>query len=330
MKLLIDYLEESAGYLRERKEKLKKLEDQFKRIYDRDIKKEMVEIKREISRKNLEVITELLFNLDEFRALHKYFPELLSVYMEDEYIGKVLTKKAWLLDFRQLPPAEAAAKLGQIKSWRAQLRDAKNFLRSWSGTVDAKSFVATYPILRGHMSGEMFKDDAVAAIANADKLLLREGWLLLISDSLIHIPLAKYVSQIQRLRYDEMSAMTEFNRSKGRGTVAETAALRKLQKIKRKKSHNETAVIQILLSNPEYLKALKKKKDWLSRDKSGTLEQIAKSVTPHTIKERVWLDEMNKKISGEAGGKDAPAAPGPAAKAPKPKTKRKRKDAPPA
>jgi hypothetical protein len=299
MKLLIDYFEESAAYLRERKEKLQRLEDQFKRIYDRDIKKEMAEIKREISRKNMEITTELLFNLEEFRALNKYFQDLLSVYMEDEFIGKVLQKKSWLLDYKSLPPAEAAAKLQQLKAWRAELRDAKKFLRGWSGTVNAKSFVATYPSLRGHISGDMDKIDTVAAIEKADKLLLREGWLLLISDSLIHIPLTKYATLINKLRYEEIVAKNDYARTKGRGTVPETIALRKLQQISRKKTHCETSVIQILLSNPEYLKGLKKKKNWLSRDKSGTIELIAKKVTPHTIKERVWLDEMKKRLGAE-------------------------------
>jgi hypothetical protein len=237
-------------------------------------------------------------------------------------------KKSWLLDFEPLPPAEAAAKLQQLRSWRAQLRDAKKFLKGWSGTVNARSFVATYPILRGHLSGDMDKIDTIAAIEKADKLLLREGWLLLISDSLIHIPLTKYASQISKLKYDEMMARSDFSRSKGRGTVAETVALRKLQEIVRKRSHYETSVIQILLSNPEYLKAIKKKKDWLSRDKSGTIEQIAKRVTPHTIKERLWLNEMKGRMGAEGELQEGKAAAAEEPAAPKKARKTKKKSKP--
>jgi len=299
MRVLIDYLEESATYLRERREKLTRLEGQFKRIYDRDIKKEMAEIKVEIARKNSEIINELLSNLEEFRALHKYFPDLLSVYMEDEHVGRVLTKKSWLLDFRNVPPQHAAAKLQELRAWRAQVKDAKNTLKGWVGKVEAKAMVATYPVLRSYMSGELDKYDALEVIKKVDKILLREGWLLLISDSLIEIPLAKYMGKIHKLRYEELRAKTEYSRAQGRGTVAETAALRKLQKVTKEKKHYENAVIQILLSNPGYLKAMKKRRNWLSKDKSGALEQIAKGVTPKSLKERVWLDEMRKRVGVE-------------------------------
>ena len=307
MRLLIDYLEESAAYLRERREKLNKLEDQFKRIYDRDIKKEMAEIKLDMARKNSEIINQLLFNLEEFRALHKYFPDLLAVYMEDEHIGRVLTKKSWLLDFRNVPPQQAAAKLQELRSWRAQLRDAKGTLRGWVGQVEAKAFVATYPVLRGYMREDLYKDDAIEVIKKVDKILLREGWLLLISDSLIEIPLAKYMGRIHNLRYEEIKAKAHYNRTVGRGgTVAETTALRRLQEIQKKKKHYENAVVQILLSNPGYLKAIKKKKDWLSKDKSGALDQIARGITPHSLKERIWFNEMKKRLGGaEAAGKEA-------------------------
>lgn len=307
MPLLIDYLEEATDYLRQRKERLKQLDAQFRKIYDSDLKREMAEMRREIARKSGEVTTELLYNLEEFRALHKYFPELLQVYMEDEYIGKILSKKAWLLDYKPLPPQEAAGRLKQLKEWRGQLRDAKTFLKRWVGTVDAKSFAATYPLLKGHIHGDMYKSDVEAAITQADKALLREGWLLLISDSLIEIPLAKFMSKIKQLKFDELQAKGDFMRAKGRGTVAETAALRKLQAVQRKLGHYERATTQLLLANPGYLKAAKKKKSWLSRERGGHLERIVASITPHTIKERAWLNEMRRKISGEPGSMVAEA-----------------------
>jgi hypothetical protein len=300
MPLLIDYLEEATAYLRERKEKLKRLDAQFRKIYDSDLKHEMAEIRREIAKKSGEVTTELLYNLEEFRALHKYFPELLQVYMEDEYIGRIISKKAWLLDYRPLPPAEAAARLNQLREWRSQLRDAKQYLKRWVGTVDAKAFAATYPLLKGHISGDMYKSDVEAQIDKVDKILLREGWLLLISDSLIQIPIAKFMTHINQLRFEEVQAKGEAVRARGRGTVAETAALRKFQSIQKKRLHYERALTQLLLANPGFLRAAKKKKNWLSREKAGNLERIIAGITPHTIKERVWLNEMKKKTGAEA------------------------------
>ena len=307
MPLLIDYLEEATGYLRERKEKVKKLDAQFRKIYDSDLKHEMAETKREIAKKSGEVTTELLYNLEEFRALHKYFPELLQIYMEDEYIGRIISKKAWLLDYHSLPPAEAAAKLNQLKEWRSQMREAKRSLKGWVGTIDSKSFSATYPLLKGHISGDMYKSDVEAQIEKVDKILLREGWLLLISDSLIQIPIAKFMTQINQLRFEEAQAKSDSIRARGRGTVAETAALRKLQSLQKRRLHYERALTQLLLANPGFLKQAKKKKNWLSREKAGNFERLIAGITPHTIKERVWLNEMKKKTGVDAAEEKAPA-----------------------
>ncbi len=294
--LFIDYLEEAAASLREMKEKLKKLDLQYRRIWDRDIKKEMFQTRQEIAKKSSEVTNELLLNLDEFRALHKYYPALLQVYMDDEYIGKVISKKAWLLDYRPLPAKDAADRLAQLREWRAQLRDAKQFLKRWVGTVNARAFTATYPVLRGHVSGTVDKADVLAAIAEVDKVLLKEGWLLLISDSLIQLPIAKFMSKINALRIQEMAAKADLVRSQGRGTVAETVALRKFQEVSKGKQHYERVLTQLFLANPNYLRLQKKKKNWLAREKAGNLDRIVQSITPHTIKERVWLNQMRKKL----------------------------------
>lgn len=296
MTLLIDYLEGAASYMKEKKERLRKLEEQYKRIYDTDLKREMADIRRDMTKKSSEITTELLYNLVEFRALSKYYPELLEVYLDDEYIGRIISKKAWLLDYKPLPADQAAAKLQQLQQWRAQLKDARGFMRRWVGTIDAKALIATYPALRGAVQGSLYKDDALAAIKKADRMLLKEGWLLLIGDTLIQIPIAKFQARINQLRYDESAAKAELGRAMGKGTVAETVALRKYQEVSKKKQHYERALTQLLLANPEYLKKLKKKKNWLSRERQGNLDRLVASITPRTIKERVWLDQMRKKL----------------------------------
>lgn len=297
--LLIDYLEETAEYLREKTEKLQKLDEQYRRLYDRDLRREMALIKQDMRKKRSEVTNKLLFNLEEFRYLVKYFPELLKAFMEDEYIGKIISKKAWLLDFQQVPPQQAAAKLEQLKMWRAQLKDAKKFTRKWVGKVSARAFVATFPVLRGYLKKDMEKDEVMEVIKKVDRLLRREGWLLLISDALIQIPIAKFMSKIRRFRYEETMAEAELKRAHGKGTVAEAKALRKYQKMKRKKEHYENVLIQILLTNPSFLRSIKKKKHWLSREQSSALERFAEDITPRRVKERAWLDEMKKRLESK-------------------------------
>lgn len=296
MGLLIDYLEEAAAYLMGRREMLRKLDAVYHRTYDSDLVREMRGVRQEIGRKRAEVKETLLLNLEEFRALNKYFPELLGAYMEDEHIGKVLSSKAWLLDFRPLPQEQAAAKLEQLREWRAQLRDARRFLRGWVGKVDSRSFCATYPPLRGYLRGEVDKEEALHTIEKVDRLLRKEGWLVLISDSVIHIPLSKFVMKHNSLRYEETKAQLECKRMAGRGTIAETRAAERLLEVQKQKEHYVRMITQLFLANPEYLASLKKRKTWLSREKGGAVERFAQLVTPHKIKERVWLNDMRKRL----------------------------------
>jgi hypothetical protein len=298
MALLIEFLDGCSAHLLGKREALKKLETQYRKIYDPDIVREMKVLRSEIAKKHSEIKNELLYNLDEFRAIHRYFPELMSAFMEDESIGKVLRGKAWLLDFKSAPPKVAAAKLQQLRAWRLQLRGAKRALRGWVGIIRSKSFVATYPVLKAHLTGDMDKKDVLLAIEALDKDLRKEGWLVLISDSLIQIPLTKFMNKVSGLKYDEAMAKAEFMRMRGRGTIPETKALRSLQEIAANRQHYEAIVTQILLSNPAYLSSLKKKKGWLSKDRPNALERFAEKITPHKIKERAWLNDMKKRLAG--------------------------------
>ncbi|MBU0591987.1 hypothetical protein KKF81_05795 [Candidatus Micrarchaeota archaeon] len=299
MTLLIDYLEEASACLAEKSSRVQKLDSQYKKVFDRDIRREMGIVKREIRKKRAEVLNTLLLNLEEFNYLKKYFPDLLAVFMEDEYVGKILSKKSWLLDFRQVAPKEAAAKLEQLAKWRNQLKDAKKFIKKWVGKVEAKPFIATYPVLRGHLLKDMEKSDAIHIIDNVEKGLKKEGWLLLITDSLIKIPINKFITKISKFKYEELVAHNDFKRTMGRGTVSETAALRKLEKIKSRKEHYENILTQILLANPSYLRKLKRGGNWLSKNRSSALEKFAERIVPRTVKERSWLNEMEKRLKPE-------------------------------
>jgi hypothetical protein len=297
--MLIEYMQDASLSIQDMTERLQKLDVQYRRCYDRDIRREMSLIKREIRKAKSDARNELLFRLEEFRYLDKYFPDLLKAFMEDEYIGPVMKKKAWLLDFKNVPAKQAAMKLGQLRVWRMQVKDARKTLTGWVGNVSKKAFVATYPVLKGEMEGDMEKDEAIEMVDKVDKLLLREGWLLLISDSLIKIPISKFMNKIQKLSTMEMQAELMSAKARGKGTVAETAALRKLEKIRAKKDHYERVLRQVLLSNPTCLRSMKRKKDWLSRERQSGFEKFIQGVVPFKVKERSWLNEMKKKIDVE-------------------------------
>lgn len=295
--LLIEYLESAAEYLHKKTEQRTALEAQYRRLYDRDIKREISEISREIAKKKSEVTNELLLNLEEFRYLEKYFPELLQAFMEDKYVGKIISKKAWLLRELKIGPREAARRLEFLSHKRAQLRDAKRFLNKWVGKVESRAFCATFPVLKGHLEEDLEKDEVARIIDDADARLRREGWILLITDSLIKIPIAKFSNNLMKYQYRQMAAAAKMKSAKGKGTVKEAEALREYKKVSRRRTHYENLLIQILLANPEYLRSIKKKKNWLERKRGGIVEKIAERITPHRVKERAWLNEMNKKLA---------------------------------
>jgi len=296
MALLIDYLEDAAAWLRAKKERLRKLDVQYRRASDRDLRREMVLTWQEIRKKSAEVSDELMSNLEELRYLRKYFPDVLSTFMEDENVGSILQKKQWLLDLQPVPPQEAAMRLEQLRQWRAQLRDARKSVRG-SGHIDTVRLTTTYPLLMGHVKGLMEREDVLAVIAELDHGLRQAGWLLLITDTLIDVPLGKFILKLNQLRYDETVAKGSVRSAVGKGTVSEANAQKKLQKLTRQREHYERMIRQLLLANPDYLRSLKRK-DWLSRGKQNTLQRIAEDVTPHTVKERAWLNEMRKRLDG--------------------------------
>jgi len=299
MKLLIDCLEEGSAYLRDRKELLIKLEAQYRRVADNDIKTEIAEIKRGMAKKKAEMKEEILLHLEEFRYLKSYFPGLLEVLLEDPLVGKIVSDKSWLLHFKPLTKEQAGITLAQIRAQRVQLREARKFVIKWAGRVKSKTLVQKYPALKGHIQGDLDRDDVLEAIKKADLGLRRQGWLVLINDSLIGLPLGKFMHKLAEARHSEAKALEDHLRSQGKGTFAEVNSLRNAQRAQKKREHYEAVLRQILLANPSYLRELKKKKHWLAREKKDPLQRFAETVTPHSVREKAWMNEMKKRLAAD-------------------------------
>jgi hypothetical protein len=173
-------------------------------------------------------------------------------------------------------------------------------LKGWYGKIEYRSFVATYPVLRGVISADMEKQDLIETITNFDKTLKKKGWSLLISDSLIKIPLSKYIDLLKEAAYQERMALEKRKKTAVRGTVAEALVKKEFDKAQKKRMHYELMIRQILLSNPVYLRSIKKNKDWLSKNKKTVLSTIAEGITPHTVREKIWFDQMRKKVGDDA------------------------------
>jgi hypothetical protein len=294
--LLIDYFQKASEYIEERRAKMRLLERQYQRTFDRSAKQENLLLKGEIRKKLSELKMEMLLNLEEMHYLRAYFPELFSILIEDPHIGSAIEGKLWLLDFKPLPPDEAAIRLQNIRMLRLQLKEASKGLVGRPGLIDATSYLRQYPVLRGQLKGKVRREDIKTVIDEMEKLLLREGWLILINDSLIEVALSKFTNKLLKLRYEEAEARSELAKTMHMGNIAQVSAQRKLDKAKRMIAHYDAVIRQLLLSNPKYLRSLKKNTDWLSRKKRNALQKIAETVTPHKVKERSWLDEMNKRL----------------------------------
>jgi len=297
-KMLVDYLEDAAGFLGRKNDRLRELNRQYNDIYDKQIREEMELVRGEVKKKKAEVIEELYANVDELRHLKKYFPDLLEVFAEDEDIGPILKKKSFLFEKRkQMDEKEAMARLGAIKAKRRELRDAKKFMNSWPGAISAKKLEATYPALKGKFQGDIDSAEVVMKIDELKRKYREEGWKVFINSPLIAVPLRKFMTELRALEADEYRKAKKCEEAQGRGTSAEYTAKKNLENVQRRKNHVEKMIKHILLANPEFLAGLKKKGNWLKKTGMEPLEKFAERFTPKKVKEKVWLTEMKKRIS---------------------------------
>jgi hypothetical protein len=297
-KLIVDYLEDSAGFLGKRRERLRELNRQYNEIYDKQIREEMDIIRQEVKKKRAEVIESLYENVDELRHLRKYFPELLEVFMDDESIGPILKKKRFLFEDRKhMDEKTAMARLNQIRAKRMELRDAKKFMNNWPGTISAKKLGATYPALKGKFRGDVESAEVIYRIDKMKKELRKDGWKVFINSPLITIPLQKMINDLKVLEVEEYRKQKKCDDAKGTGTNAEYIAQKNLEVVQRRKKHVKKMIKHLLLSNPEFLQELKKNRNWLKKHDMEPLEKFAENITYKKVKEKVWLTEMKKRIS---------------------------------
>ncbi len=296
-KLLVDYLEDSAEFLSEKRKRLRELNRQYNEVYDKQLREEMDRVRRDIGKKRAEIVEMLYENVDELRYLKKYFPELLDVFMDDENIGRILKKKSFLFeDVKPLGEKEAMKKLGGIKEKRRQLRDAKKFLHKWTGTISGRQLGATYPVLKDKITGSVDKEEAIEVIKKINGKLRREGWMVLINSPFIVDPLQRLMGRKKMLEFAELQKRKACEEAEGRGTAAEYTAKKNLENVEREKAHVGRMIKHILLTNPEFLSSLKKAKGW-SRGRANPLEGIAEKIPLNRIREKIWMEKMKKRLS---------------------------------
>lgn len=292
--MLVDYLEEAAEQLKEKKEAFRNLNRQYKLFYSRDIREEMKLLKAEINKKNHEVNEQLYENLRELLLLKKYFPDLYEVLKDDESIGRLIKKKDWLLDRKEEKKMKAEEKLNEIRDKRVQLRDARKFLKKWPRpTIDAKSLIATWPILKGAIKGELDKEDVIAAIKDKNKELKRAGWLILINESMVELPLSIFLGKIKSLRSEEEEKKAKMKEAEGKGSVKEYESLKEFKEAQKTRIKAERKCRHLLLASQGFLEKIKKNRKW---KKPTDLEKLVSQITIQKINEKEWLRDMRKRL----------------------------------
>lgn len=294
--LLIDFFENKANDLHQISQREEKLKKSYARTADIDLRREMELMRKGKKKIFREIKDEILLNLEEFKNLQKYYPELFESILEDPEIGKTVRSKLWIFDFEEIEPDRAGFLLLALKDQRAKIRQIKELLKGGSREIDSRKITQIIPTLEGKITGKIMREDALNKVNELDKQIIKEGWLLLLTSALIKLPLTKYLALYEMNSRKEILAKKNEERSQGKGTLAETVAKRNLEKITKKKEKYLRFIKQILLANPKYLESLKAKNQYLKQKSNDPLVKIAKDIVPRKLKENMWLKEMRKKV----------------------------------
>jgi hypothetical protein len=294
--MLIDYLEEAAADLKRKKEEYQNLSRQYHKFYSKDIRDEMDALREEITRKSREVTEQVFENLRELLLIKRYFPELYGMLLEDEGIGAIVKKKDWLLDRKEEKKEVAERKLKDIRTGRAQLREARKFLKKWPRqNIDARSLTATWPVLKDILSGEPDKEDALGAIEKKEKELIREGWKILLNESMMQKPLDRLMDRIKRLKAEEDKKRSEAAGAKGKGSVKEYETQKEFEKAVKERERVERVARHLILSSPAYLEKLRKPSPQMKKTRTN-LDRLTEGIKKRSINETAWLKDMKKRL----------------------------------
>jgi hypothetical protein len=293
--MLVDYLEECCEILREKKERYHKLNLQYKKLYSRDIRDEMNILKKEFTKKEQEANEHLYDELLELSLIKTYFPQLYGLFLEDPSIGKLIKRKDWLLMRKEMNEQKAKKELKNIELKREELIDAKAFVHKWPRErIDAKSLVATWPALKNQIKGTLDKEEVIDKIQDIDSQLKREGWIILINESMIEMPLNRFARKLMDLISSEEMKKEHAEKSKGKGSVKEYEALKEYHKVRKKRKKYERLIKHLLIASSGYLSKLKKKTKKSKNE--NLLTKIAQSIKIRKINEKKWLAEMRKRL----------------------------------
>ena len=296
--MLVDYLEKTSQELSELTRKLHEVDQDYRKYFDKQLRQEVQTAKKELQKKKSEVYEEIAGRMQEIYLLRKYFPKLLDVLLEDEYVGQIVKKRSWLFDFKGMKKETIGREIAIVKAKRKELGEARDFLKKWVGRIDARSLIATWPSLKGSINSDLDKDEALVIIKEKDNELKRNGWLLMLNEPYILKILSKKVEKLRKATDEVVKLKTEVDKSKRNGTVAEYNAMKAFREAEKKRKRFERICRHIVFSNPEFLMKIKgQKSSWQSTKTNNFMTSFIKKLEFKVVKEEGWLREMRKRVS---------------------------------
>lgn len=300
--MLVDYLEDASAGLRALEQRLMRLDKEYKLFFDRDIKEQMYNVKKEIAKERINSFNYLYRHLQELVLVKKRFPDFFQVLKEDQYLSKVIGRLDWLLDFKKLESGLCQVELQKIKGQRRQLRDMRDFLKTWVGKLDKKSIKVTWPVLQDgaleNAPENMDKDEFLQAIRKKNRELKRKGWLFLLNEPFIAHMLDGLFTKLKQARQKEAEKKMDFEKAKGRGIYSEHDAEKSLRTAKKERVRMERKCEHLLLANYEYFQKLKKQRiTWRDKVANVFLKDLVAKIDVPPLDEKKWFMEMEKRLA---------------------------------
>lgn len=292
--MLIDYLEQVAKELAASEEKLLHLGREYQLMRDQETREQLSLVKKEIKQTRFSILEYIYLHLQELVLLQKHYPLYISSLKEDPYLGEVLRRISWLLDFKSMGQEECKNELLRIKAARKQLYEARDFLKKWAGSIDKKSLVATWPILSELLVNTMDKDEVIAVIKRKNKELRKAGWLVILHEPFIEAVVMRFLQRIRELKRESLEKQAELKKS-DKGIYKKEVFVKELEKATKEHMQLERRLRHLLLASYLYLLKLKKQKNtW--KDKKSDLASILEKLPIAELNEKIWLTEMQKRF----------------------------------
>ncbi len=294
--MLIDELEKASQRLQELYERLKGQEKTYRMTVDRSVREEITQTKKEIRREKYLTKLIIMDHVFEMAPLKKHFPELFNTLLEDQYIGSVLDQKKYWADAWTIK--DPKTEIANIRKERKQLKDAKASMENWPGDVETKAIIATWPVLKGHLTKDtMTKEEVLAQITQLDLEKRNRGWTCLINQGLVEDIVNQYAKKVSLASKRLIVTEEYLKKSKGSGTVHEYNAMKEYITTKKKKELLEKKLSHLFLANMEYFRAFKKMGKGI---KTGGFSDVSLGFIRNAylpkFDEKEWLEEMKKRI----------------------------------